>query len=754
MKGALLLDRIRVAFIGLGVRGNTYAGFMTHFPDQVQLVACADTDPLKRLLFSDHFGIPAENCFGSDEEILSHDKLADVMVVATQDRQHADMTIAAMRKGYDVLCENPVSPDLESCRQVERVAHETGRKVIVCHVLRYAPFFLTIRKLIEMGKIGEVINIDVTEKVTWWHQAHAFVRGNWRSAETTSPMILQKSGHDMDMLLWLTGKHCTAVHSIGSLKFFKKENAPQGAPKRCSEKCPHYQTCPYSIEQCYLKKAREEGFFGWPTCAVTPMRTLEDLKHQLETGPYGRCVFFCDNDVVDHQHVNLQLEDDVTASFTLSAFTSVQGRRIHVMGTMGDIVGETSDSIIRLTRFGEEPVTIDARHNPFIRFGYQGSEMAMIRDVISVLSDRDRSHNSVTNIQNSVESHVVSLAAEESRLRGGELVRINEFSDKLLNSVLSEALVNSAYSFDKDSLIHMLSWIREDMPWMMLMYQCETKEKTEWMSAIDTITCYRHAHFKAGSSILCDVLWFSGTEEAKRISDDISRIQAAAGGLLFQSGLIYDIGSMGSAYLSLHDKINNRLRQYDIPLSVQLEMIEQLKSGNENTAKSVALREGLDSKPESARKLLEHVMEDMGMPQLPEEEMCHLPVLTLIEQICHYVNDRDPAKTVNVAERMRQIVDYEYQNPGLNRKSIADRFHISESQVSRIFSQEYGILFFDYLQEKRLALACKLMNSTEMSLPQIAENVGYDHYTSFKRAFVRAYGKTPKQLRESESETE
>ena len=423
------MKKLTVAFAGLGSRGTTYASILADMPSQVEIVAAADLDEAKLTRFAEKYGVPPERRYHSAEEMLREDRLADAMVIATWDRAHAENAVNAMRKGYQLLLEKPISPFLNECLQVDRAATETGREAVVCHVLRFAPFFRKIRQTILSGAIGEVVAIQMIEKVRYWHQAHSFVRGNWRNSEETSPMILQKSCHDMDILLWLTGKHCEKVSSFGSLRYFKPEFAPEGAPERCTEACPQYHTCPYGIENCYLRRAREEQFFGWPTDVVTQEGTLEALEAALRDGPYGRCVFHCDNDVVDHQVVNLLLEDGVTASFTMCAFTSEGGRRIHVMGTAGDIVGELEENRITVTRFGQEPQELDASLPDGDNVGHGGGDQLLAEDFVRLLLE-DGSREAVTNIHNSVESHVVALAAEESRVNGGTTIDIKEFVNR------------------------------------------------------------------------------------------------------------------------------------------------------------------------------------------------------------------------------------------------------------------------------------------------------------------------------------
>ena len=412
---------MKIAFAGAGGRGEVYADSVERLDSTVELVAVGEPDEVKRVLFSERHHIPSSMCFSSAEELLAQPKLADILVIATPDRQHAAQAIATMEKGYDLLLEKPIAENLEDCKRVAEAADRYHRKVVVCHVLRYTPFYGKIKELIDSGVIGKVMSIEATEKVCWWHQAHSFVRGNWRNSNETSPMILQKSCHDMDIFLWLTGKHCERVSSFGHLSHFKAECAPEGAPERCTESCPIYETCPYSVNECYLKRARN-GNFGWPVDIVSPIHTMEALQEKLKNGPYGRCVYHCDNNVVDHQVVNLQMEDDVTVSFTMCAFTSQLDRRIHVMGTKGDIIGNMETGQLRLAVFGKEPQTVKAEMGELDHLGHGGGDILLVRDILDT-SD----HPSRSDVHLSVESHTMALAAEKSRLNGGIPVEMKEF---------------------------------------------------------------------------------------------------------------------------------------------------------------------------------------------------------------------------------------------------------------------------------------------------------------------------------------
>ncbi len=247
------MKRITVAIAGLGSRGkDNYAPVAKLLPEKMEITAIADIVEEKVEEVSREYGVPKERCYSSAEEMLKQEKLADVMFIATQDRQHVGHAIPALEKGYDLLLEKPVSPDLDECRELLKVAGERGRKVVVCHVLRYTPFYTKVKELIDSGVIGDVVTVMGIENVGYWHQAHSFVRGNWRNSEETSPMILQKCCHDMDLLLWLTGKTCESVTSFGGTYLFKEEKAPEGAAKRCLDGCAAKAECPFDAEKIYI----------------------------------------------------------------------------------------------------------------------------------------------------------------------------------------------------------------------------------------------------------------------------------------------------------------------------------------------------------------------------------------------------------------------------------------------------------------------------------------------------------------------
>lgn len=418
---------VRIAIAGVGSRGkNAYGLELLNMKDRAKVVAVADIDPERLALAGDAHGVPDEMRFPSAEAMLAMPRLADAMLVCTQDRQHVPHAVAALKKGYDVMMEKPISPKLEDLQEITKVARENGRRVVVCHVLRYTPFFQTIKKTIDSGVLGEIVSIQALENVRYWHQAHSFVRGNWRREEDTSPMILAKCCHDLDYLVWLCGKKCERVSSYGSLMYFKESNAPEGAALRCTQGCKAKESCPYDAEKIYLTNKDTGILCGnveWPIDVLAENPTEEKIRHAIETGPYGRCVFHCDNDVVDHQIVNMQMEGGASLSLTMSAFTSIGGRTIKVMGTLGDLWGDMHENKIRIGVFGKEPQVIDLGKEEKDFAGHGGGDRLLMEQFVDLMQGKEPD-GTITTLETSVESHLVALAAEKSRLENGESIEI------------------------------------------------------------------------------------------------------------------------------------------------------------------------------------------------------------------------------------------------------------------------------------------------------------------------------------------
>ncbi len=418
-----------VLVIGAGSRGTTYSRIASELGDAFRIVAVAEPMEHRRNYMKETYGLPEEACHVSWEEFLARPKFADVAFIATMDRDHIAPALAAIEKGYDLLLEKPMGATPEECCIIERAAAKKGVFVLVCHVLRFTPFFCALKSLIDAGCIGRIMHIQHAECVGNLHQSHSFVRGNWRNSEESTPMIVQKTCHDMDIMQWLVGKDCTRVHSFGSLSYFTKENAPEGAPERCIDGCPHADTCYYNALTVYRKHFRKASFCRAATKKMQP--TDEDVEEMLRTSDYGRCVFRCDNNVVDHQTVNLEFEGGVTASFTMCAFNK-GSRNIRIMGTDGELIGNMSDDFVTLydfaTREYRQILLKDAVQNDSIDGGHGGGDQGIIRALKTCL-EGDRSNPSVCTIERTCRNHLIAYAAEESRL-SGKVVDLREYEER------------------------------------------------------------------------------------------------------------------------------------------------------------------------------------------------------------------------------------------------------------------------------------------------------------------------------------
>ncbi|MBQ8344706.1 MAG: Gfo/Idh/MocA family oxidoreductase [Clostridia bacterium] len=419
-----------VIVIGGGGRGRTYARIAAGLKDSFRIVAVAEPIDNRRNEFRDRYGIPEELCHRSWEELLSRPKFADLVVIATMDQDHLAPAMAAIEKGYDLLLEKPMGATPEECCALQRAATEKGVFVLVCHVLRFTPFFRALKAIIDSGRLGRIIHIQHAEGVGHLHQSHSFVRGNWGNSDRSTPMIVQKTCHDMDILQWLVGKQVSRVHSFGSLTYFKEENAPQGAPERCIDNCPHADTCYYNAVPLYYETWRTSSFLRAATKVVEP--TDADIDRMLRTSDYGRCVFRSDNNVVDHQTVNLEFEDGATVSFSMCAFNK-GARDIRIMGTEGDLVGHMGQDFFTFYSFATkeyEQISIaDAISDETIDGGHGGGDTGIILALQRWL-DGDRSNPSICTLEQTARNHLIAYAAEESRLQG-KVVDMNEYEARL-----------------------------------------------------------------------------------------------------------------------------------------------------------------------------------------------------------------------------------------------------------------------------------------------------------------------------------
>ena len=421
---------VTVSIIGVGARGGeAYGRYIYRLKDKYKIVSLCDPNEERLEKYGKTYQIEKENCF-LDEEVFFKERRSDLLIIATLDKLHVKMAKKALALGYDILLEKPISDSVEELQELNEAAKKTDCKVMVCHVLRYTEMMRKLKEILDSGAIGRLISIDQTENVVYWHEAHSYVRGNWRNREIAAPMIMAKCCHDLDLLQYFTGSKCKAVSSMGSLAYFKKENQPQGAAERCTE-CPYVDTCAYSAKRIYIDEWKAWGCpaSSVPQIMVTDVLpvTEEALMTAIQTGKYGRCVFACDNDVVDNQTMIMQFENGVTATLKMEAFVKRGGRDIRFFGTEGEIEMIESNDTITLRRYADsqDKVWRISEISADMEGQHGGGDHGIINELYDVLTSENM--KSETALEASIESHYMALAAEESRLKGGQLVLISEY---------------------------------------------------------------------------------------------------------------------------------------------------------------------------------------------------------------------------------------------------------------------------------------------------------------------------------------
>jgi len=418
------MRRLRLAAIGCGGRTETYLGLAARMPEYYEVMGAADPLPHRVEKVRGLSRNPAFRSFASDKEILAADKFADIMVIATQDAYHVTPCVAAMEKGYDILLEKPIATRLDDVLKLERRARELRRKVLVCHVLRYSPFYRTLKQIVDSGALGEIISLNAMEGVGAWHQGHSFVRGHWSVTAKASPMIIAKSCHDMDIISWLIGHPCRSVSSYGSLTYFTAKNAPKGAPARCTDGCPVGSSC---LWNSLLYATKHRGWLGY-VFDFEKDATLEQVSEWLSKSPWGRCVFHSDNTAVDHQVVALEFDGGATATFTMTAFE--EGRTIEIFGTKarlrgGDAVREQTGAHIIVREHeshNTQKFVVDPSAGGYA--GHGGGDPGLVVALYDEMM-KERPEDMRSSLQTSVESHVMGFAAEEARVTG-QAVRLDQ----------------------------------------------------------------------------------------------------------------------------------------------------------------------------------------------------------------------------------------------------------------------------------------------------------------------------------------
>ncbi|CAL8252116.1 unnamed protein product [Arctogadus glacialis] len=410
---------VTVIVVGAGCRGETYSQFARIYPDRMKVVGVADPRQYACKKLQEQHNIAEKNIFEDWHGILEREKFADCVLVCTPDRLHKEPAVAFARQGYHLLLEKPMATTVEDCTEIVAACTESGVMLTVCHVLRYEPIIHKIKELIDFGAIGDVVHIQHLEPVGWYHFAHSFVRGNWRNEAESSFALLAKSCHDIDLIHhWAGGRRCLKVSSFGALSHFRKESKPAGAANRCLD-CPVEGDCAYSSKKIYLDGVKQ-GNVGWPVSVICPtsLPDIESVTEALRTGPYGRCVYDCDNDVCTNQVVNMEFEGGLTAAFSMVAFTeSICQRKTTIYGSKGELSCDGHEICVfdfvnrRMTKHTAPNQTPEG----FSMTGHGAADFKLMEAFISAVANNDPSLIR-SGPEETLRSHRLVFEAERSRL--------------------------------------------------------------------------------------------------------------------------------------------------------------------------------------------------------------------------------------------------------------------------------------------------------------------------------------------------
>lgn len=405
------MQPVSFVVIGAGNRANKYVEYIKMNPDKAKLVGVVESNEIRRKSLATRFGLEESCCFADWQDFFYQPIKADAVMICTPENMHFEPAMMAIEAGLHVLLEKPIAQTLEECVAICEAARQKGVVVSVCHVLRCHPYFMKMKELACSGYLGNIISINHRTSVGVDRATHSFVRGPWRKEEI-NPMLMSKCCHDIDFLLWLTKTPCRKLTSFGSLRWFKKTNAPVESALRCVD-CQIESSCPFSAVNLYRERR------DWISNFDVPFgKSIDDvIEEELRNGPYGRCVYQCDNDVVDHQIVSMEMESEVTINFSMDIFTMEGKRETHICLTEGEIDGD--ETVLRIRRFrGKEEIYdfSDVVEAPY----HSGADLELVADFVNAvrLGSRDFS----TSIEHSVESHRICYEAERSRREGRTIV--------------------------------------------------------------------------------------------------------------------------------------------------------------------------------------------------------------------------------------------------------------------------------------------------------------------------------------------
>ncbi|NLC44324.1 MAG: Gfo/Idh/MocA family oxidoreductase [Clostridiales bacterium] len=418
---------VTAVIVGAGHRSILYGSYGFDHPDELKVVGLVEPNELRRAQTAEIFSIPKENCFETVEELVARPRFADAAINGTMDHIHVETSLPLLEAGYHLLLEKPISTNEEDMMKLLETARRTQRKVMICHVLRYAPFYVEIRRRILDGELGEIINIQSSEHVSYHHMSVSHIRGKWNKTDgSQSSMLMAKCSHDLDILAWLkSGTAPIKVNSMGNLMQFREEKAPKGSGIRCLVDCEIEDQCLYSAKKLYLDHPERWSFYVWSHIEDNENPSMEDKIHSLKTdNPHGRCVWRCDNNVVDHQSVVIEFDDGSTATHNMVGGSSKPGRHIHVIGTKGEILGSVDNGVLTLIHPDPRPgheYTEENIDTSTAGASHGGGDMRMMEDFVKVIRNQ-ASSISTTSLEDSIYGHLIGFKADDAMKQGKVMV--------------------------------------------------------------------------------------------------------------------------------------------------------------------------------------------------------------------------------------------------------------------------------------------------------------------------------------------
>ena len=422
---------VTAIILGAGHRAMTYAEYAVRNPDELKIVGVAEPDDYRRNFVREKFNIPEEHCFKTADDLAKYGKFADAVINGTMDEQHVETSVPLLEVGYDMLLEKPFCVNEAEMERLLSVIKAHNNKVMICHVLRYTPFYRIIKEKTASGSIGAVINIQTAENVSYHHLTTSFVRGKWGNKDKChTSMLLAKCCHDIDIMMWLMSQtKPVSVSSVGSKFQFKPENSPACAGTRCVVDCPLVDTCLQSAKRIYLDHPDRWEVYVWQTLESIENPTDEQRLEVLKTSPYGRCAYKCDNNVVDHQSVLVNFENGATGTHNMVGGAAAPLRTVRVVGTKGEIYGEFENNFIKVMTINPEKgkdydlEEIDVSKYDGVSGGHGGGDENLTADFVSFVRG-DEVSVSCTSVWDSVVGHKVIFLADKSMENGGAVVKV------------------------------------------------------------------------------------------------------------------------------------------------------------------------------------------------------------------------------------------------------------------------------------------------------------------------------------------